>query len=185
MAHKHLKSNICETKLILFIELFPHLAFSSAAGTTMNPSYLRWKPGCYLVFLIFQKMFTDVQLIYNVVLISAAQQTDSVIHTHILFQILSIRVHHRILNIVSCVTVLVNRTVLLIYLKYSSLHLLTPNSQPIPPLPSLPLGNTSLFSMSESLDVTMTSDLPHFGKNHTHIRATKVCQFVPWVITTY
>ena len=94
-------------------------------------------------------------------------------------------VHHRILNIVPCVIVLVNRTVLLIHLKYSSVHLLTPNSQSIPPPPCLPLGNTSLSSVSESLDVTMTSDLPLFGKHHTRIQATKFCQFVPWVITTY
>ena len=47
--------------------------------------------------------------------------------------------HHRILNIVPCVPVLVNRTVLLIFLKYSSLHLLTPNSQSIRSSTSPPL----------------------------------------------
>ena len=43
-------------------------------------------------------------MIYNVVLISGVQQSDSVIHIHIfiLFQILSHIDYHRILNIVPC-----------------------------------------------------------------------------------
>lgn len=41
------------------------------------------------IFFIFQS-FTEVELIYNVVIISAVQHSDSVIHVHtfILFQIL-------------------------------------------------------------------------------------------------
>ena len=46
-----------------------------------------------VVFLIF----TEVYLIYHAVLITAVQQSDSVIHTYPLF---STTVYHRILNIV-------------------------------------------------------------------------------------
>ena len=47
--------------------------------------------------------FIEVQLIYNVVLISAVQQSDSFIHIHAFFFIFfSIMVYHRILNIVPC-----------------------------------------------------------------------------------
>ena len=46
----------------------------------------------------------EVQLIYNVVLITAIQQSDSVIHIYtVFFKIFfSIMVYHRILNIVPC-----------------------------------------------------------------------------------
>ena len=49
--------------------------------------------------------FIDVYLIYNVVLISAIQQCDSVTHTYIytfFFIFFSIMVYLRILNIVPC-----------------------------------------------------------------------------------
>ena len=49
----------------------------------------------------FFKNCIEIQLIYNVVLIFAMQQSDSVIHIHILFYIL-FYYHHRILSIVSC-----------------------------------------------------------------------------------
>ena len=46
----------------------------------------------------------EVQLIYNVALIAAVQQSDSVIcvyiYTHILFHILFIMIYHGLLNIV-------------------------------------------------------------------------------------
>ena len=54
---------------------------------------------CQSLFLFL----SEVQLIYNVVLISAIQQSDSVIHTYIFFFIFfSITVYHRVLNIVPC-----------------------------------------------------------------------------------
>lgn len=48
--------------------------------------------------------FLEVQLIYNVVLVSGIQQNDLVIHTYfyILFHSFSIMVYCRVLNIVSC-----------------------------------------------------------------------------------
>lgn len=50
--------------------------------------------------------FTEIYLIYNVVLISSVQQSDSVMHAYIciLLHILSIVAYYRILNIVPCVT---------------------------------------------------------------------------------
>ena len=46
-------------------------------------------------------LFFEVQLIYKVVLISAIQQSDSVIHVHS-FHILFIMVYQKILDIVLC-----------------------------------------------------------------------------------
>ena len=61
---------------------------------------------CFLHGDSFKKktfFFIEVSSIYNVVLISAVQQNDSVIHIHTFFLIFfSIMVYHRILNIVPC-----------------------------------------------------------------------------------
>ena len=44
-------------------------------------------------------IFTEVELIYNVVLISAVEQSDSVIHKYIpLFILFSIMLYHRIVK---------------------------------------------------------------------------------------
>ena len=43
-----------------------------------------------------QVLKTEVQLIYNVVPISAVEQSDSVVHIYTLFFIYSIMVYHRI-----------------------------------------------------------------------------------------
>ena len=60
----------------------------------------------YLNLIFFSEMyFIEVQLIYNVVLISAVQQNDSVTHIHVyayIYIFLSIMVYYRILNIVPC-----------------------------------------------------------------------------------
>ena len=92
----------------------------------------------------------EVQLIYNVVLISAVQQKDSVIHIYVFFFIFcSIMVYPRRSNIVPCAIqqepccLSVLNAIVCIY-------------QPQTPSPSLslppsPLATTSLFSMSVSL----------------------------------
>ena len=55
----------------------------------------------YFVNFIFK--FIKVYLIYKVVLISAVQQSDSVMYTHtVLFISIPITVCHRILNRVAC-----------------------------------------------------------------------------------
>ena len=43
-------------------------------------------------------------LIYNVMLVSAVQQNDSVIHVYILFFIFFSMVYHKIFNVVPCAT---------------------------------------------------------------------------------
>ena len=53
---------------------------------------------CNFIYLFF----IEEQLNYNVVLITAVQQSDSVIHVYILFHIFSIMVYHKILNTVAC-----------------------------------------------------------------------------------
>ena len=95
----------------------------------------------FLFFLI------DVQLIYNVVSISAVQQSDSGIHIlRLLFIFFSIMAYHRILN---QFPVLHSRT-LFVHPIYNSLHLLIP-TQSFPPAPLSPLTTPGLFSMSVSL----------------------------------
>ena len=94
-------------------------------------------------------------------LISAVQHSDSVIHIYTFFFIFfSIMVYPRILNIVPCAT---SRTLLFIHSMCNSLHLLTPNSQSIPPPHPSPLATTSLFSMSVSL--TLYSAFKNWRQN--------------------
>ena len=80
-----------------------------------------------------------VYLIYNVVLVSAVQQTDSLIHICILFfAFFSIMFYHRILNRAPCAC---SRILLFTHFIYDSLHLLTLNSNPSLTPFSLLLGN--------------------------------------------
>ena len=88
---------------------------------------------------------TEVQLIYNVVPVSAAQQNYSVINIYIHI-ILYILFHYGLsqdMNIVPCAI----RTLLFTHSKCNSLHLPTPNSQSIALPPSSPLEITNLFSI--------------------------------------
>ena len=63
--------------------------------------FLGW--GGVLLFCIFKIYFIEGLLIYNVVLISAVQQSDSVIHIYTFFFIFfSIMLYPRVLNIVPC-----------------------------------------------------------------------------------
>ena len=56
----------------------------------------------FRLFFFFNVLLKH-SLVYNVVLISAVQQSDSVIHIHtFVFILFSIMVYHRILNIVPC-----------------------------------------------------------------------------------
>ena len=84
-----------------------------------NASSKNWKEGKYIcshnfysTLYFFKNYFTEVQLIYNIVLTSDIQQSDSLIHmrvhthiyihTYILFHIFSTIVYHRVLDIVCC-----------------------------------------------------------------------------------
>ena len=73
----------------------------------------------YLIF--FFNYIIEVQLIYNVVLISAVQQ---MIQVSIYYTFFFTMVYHRILNIVPCTI----KQDLVVYSVCNSLHLLTPNS---------------------------------------------------------
>ena len=112
-----------------------------------------------------------IQLIYNVFSVSTVQKYNTVIHMHTYIHIyvyISIYTHthtyiythtffslyylplHSITSDWIQSLVLQSSTSLLIHSKCKSLHLLTPNSQSISPIPQ-PLAITSLFSMSTSL----------------------------------
>ena len=64
---------------------------------------------CLFVFTIYSSIFfkknIEVQLIYNIVLVSAVQKIDSVLHIYIYIHFLilfSLMVCHKILNIIPC-----------------------------------------------------------------------------------
>ena len=92
---------------------------------------------------VFSKNCVEVELIYNVVLISGVQQSESVIYIYMypcfggFFSHFS---HYRVLSKVSYATQLA----LVVYFIYSSLHMSISASQFI--LPSYPLVIISLFS---------------------------------------
>ena len=87
------KHAIVEIYYILFIHSFQLMGFWVAATfmDTMNNTAVRTCVQIFLwicvLFLSFLSIFIEVWLIYNVVLISTVQQSDSYIytHTHILF----------------------------------------------------------------------------------------------------
>ena len=97
-------------------------------------------PACFLKI--------EISLTYNTVLISAVQQSESVIHILSLYAfplrfIIGYRIHF---------PVFYSRTLLFLHPIYRSLNLLISNSQSIPPPPTCPhSATTSLFFMSVSL----------------------------------
>ena len=112
----------------------------ASQGATLWP-HLTW---------FFLTYFIEVQLIHSTVCISAVQQSDSVIHTHMYSFSYSFPLWF-ITGYWIPFPVLYSRTLLFIQPVYKSLPLLTPNSQCIPALLSSPLATTSLFSVSGSL----------------------------------
>ena len=70
-----------------------------------------------------KQLFIEVQFIYNVVLVSGIQQSDSLTDIYF-FRFFSIIVYYKILNVVPCVIV---GPIVYLFV-YSSLYLLTPNS---------------------------------------------------------
>ena len=99
------------------------------------------------------KHLIEVQLIYSVVLISAVQESDSVMHIYIfsciyicIYIFFSIMVYQRILNVVAYA---IQKTLLFIHPINTALHLLIPNFQSFPP--PTPLASTSLFSVWKSV----------------------------------
>ena len=83
----------------VFFKKFPSRYWSQeTTGDGLGHLFIRESRPLQRIHPIF---FLGIQLIYNVVLISAVQQHDSVIHI-IIFHIFSIVVYHRILNIYPC-----------------------------------------------------------------------------------
>ena len=80
---------------IKFIQVFINFAHHTLRGTLSSPELLN--------FLQLKKIFFEVQLIYNVVLVSTTQPSDSVIHVYtyirILFQIVF---PYRLLQNIEC-----------------------------------------------------------------------------------
>ena len=91
------------------------------------------KPSYQLFFL------TEIQLIYNVVLVSHIQQYDSVLHIYLqIFIFFPIKVYYGIL---SSLCYIYSRTLLSVYFINSNLYLLAPNSCFIHSPPPFPFAN--------------------------------------------
>ena len=112
----------------------------SSLHQPLSPS-LPSSPLIFQHIVSFNQLFIEVYLVYNVVLMSAEQQSDSVIihsFSKILFFIIF---YHRISTIVLCAI----RRTLFTHSLQKSFHLLTPASYFMPlPVPS-PLTTTSLY----------------------------------------
>lgn len=97
-----------------------------------------------LPFLIF---LTEVELIYNIVFISAVQQSGSVIR--ILIHAFFVLMFFPVMVYQDTVVLSSLQEGLVVYPSYMySLHLLTTNSQSIPSLPTSSLTATNAFSLS-------------------------------------
>ena len=126
-------------KSFLFL-VFSFLTYRMRKQATASTSLLQAET---LSSFFKKTYFTEVQLIYNVVLISAVQRSDSVIHIYIVFHILfhyglSQDIEHSSL----CYTV---------GPCYNSLHLLIPDFQSI--LPSLLGNHKSVLYVCESVSL--------------------------------
>ena len=76
------------------------------------------------------------------------------IYIYTFFMLFALMVYHRISNVVPC-AVGPCRALLFIHFTYDTVHLLTPNSQSIPPPSLLPLGNhNSVFYICESVSIS-------------------------------
>ena len=105
--------------------------------------------------IVFKNYFIEVYLIYNIVLISTVQQSDSVIPIHIfLFIFFFIMVYHRMPNIVPCAIQwdpVVYPFCIYQFASASPKLLIHPFST------TSPLATTSLFSVCESVSVLQIS----------------------------
>ena len=131
------EETVCQFAVILF----PCLQCQTLSNANL---LLSLQIQIYIFKIYFIEVCNEVD---NVVLISAVQQSDSVIYVYYIFSFMffSVMVYIRILNIVPHA---ISRTLLLTYSIYNSLYLLVPYSQPI--LLTSPLA-TSLFSTSVRL----------------------------------
>ena len=87
-----------------------------------------------LIFFFWKKNLIEIQLIYNVVLISAVQQSDSVIHIYLFLCSFPLWF---IVGYLMQFSILYSRALLFSHSIDNSLHLLIPNIHSIPPPPPL------------------------------------------------
>ena len=136
----------------------------------MHPFFL------FVCFLnIFKLSFIGVQLIYNVALVSAVQQSESVIHIHIstLFQILfPYRSLQSIEQSSLCYTI-GSHQLSILYIVVYICQSKSPNSSH-PPYPTL--VSMCLFSTSVSLLLSCKYiHLYHFSRFHTYVLIYNIC----------
>ena len=118
-----------------------------------------------------------VQLLYNVVLVSAVLRSESAICIHIspfFFGFPSHLGHHRALSRVLCAIqqVLIRY---LFYTQYQQCICVNPHL-PIPPTPVSPLVSIYLFSMSVSLFLLCKQNhLYHFSRFHIYVLIYDIC----------
>ena len=129
-----------------------------------NSPGVQWKTGvptaCFFFFKIY---FIEVQLIFNVVLISAVQQSDSVLHIYILFHILS---HYGLSQDTEYSSLCYTVGPCCLSILYI-IVCICQSQTPTPSLPTfLPLGNYSLFSMSVSLFLFCRSSFVSYFRFH-------------------
>ena len=86
-----------EVFLVSLNLFFPFMANPLSYHANM-PTFLE-----AILFLYSFFFLIEIQLIYNVVLVSSVQQSDSDIQIYILFQILSIIDYYKVSSIVPCV----------------------------------------------------------------------------------
>ena len=94
----------CPAVLVCFSSYFTYLALDTFFYCQINPSQSSLLSCHWPLFKLKKKNFiflVEVQLIHSIMLISAIQQSASVIHnSYLLF--FSLTVYHRTLNIVLC-----------------------------------------------------------------------------------
>ena len=144
---------------------YSDLFCNKAWRRTSKTELIKISTGCEICFL----SFIEMQLIYKVVIISAAQQSDSVTHTDtfILFQILFPYRLSRMLGRVLCAIqqVPVGQSFHMPQRAYANPKPLVHPSHPTPP--PVPFGNYKLFTVCESDSVPQISLFASFFRFHT------------------
>ena len=106
-----------------------------------------------IIFFLKDNFFIEVQLIYNILLVSGGQQSESVlyiyIYIYILFQILF---HYKLLHDIeySSLCNTVDPCLSALYIVVCICYSQTPNLSP-PTAPTVPFGDHKFVSMSVSL----------------------------------
>ena len=117
------------------------VGFKSVCAPTLAHNSPQFPNTDHTSFRVCLFCFSEVQLICNVVLVFAVQQSDSVIYTYE-YIFFSRMVFQSILSIVPC-AIPQSKTLLFIHFVYNILHLLIPNSLSF--YTSLPIGKPQVY----------------------------------------